>query len=381
MSIIATREYVDSQIKRIKDALDIELPPVLESDIPNEEDILLDPKEIRAADLEQDPEHRMVTDAQIELFRRKPNLFEIKEEIAAMRKSIEAKLDMAYLKLLNTPEAVNRLRRLSMILQNDDVLAGLFKTLDDTVTVSELKEHTADNHHLTNVDRKSLILLQMVIDSGVIDKLNKLSEKGFSASYTDLAKDATTISGKTVKDLGRIGKHSLFIGHSDYCLEDECDIFVKASTEQNDALIPKFIHSIGITQFSLGRFPFIALPMEFNGNNHTIIAGCGNNTVLEVGTILSKQHIFRDLKIIPHNASDTATIKASRTKFEDVIFVDCKIDLGEELIFRNCEFNNCTFKFSIGTSKIIMSSCFFKNCVAPKNNSANNVIISDNIQF
>ena len=382
MTAIATKEYVDVQVKRILDAIGIDLPPMLESDSGIDEQALIEPKEIRAAEIVQDPEHRMITDAQIELFRRKPNLLEVKEEITTAKKVIEAKLDETYLKLLNMPNGVNRLRRLSMILQNEDVLAELFKVLDDTVTQEELKEHAADGKHLTNVDRKSLILLQSIINSGALERLKKLSNGGIHASTADFATDTQAIDGKTIKDLVKVCRPwTLLIGNSKYCQRDECDCLVDESSLNIDHFLINLGQLTKQIKFSQGRFIFLSPSFGDSTNEGRIISGQGHSTVLEVNSLTSKGHTFRDLTIMHQFKNDLADLYVSNTKFEDVVLEGCRIHVNEEVVFSNCKFTGCEFKFSIASRDLIIASSFFKDCPIPKERSAINFVISACLQI
>ena len=378
MQMLVSKDYVDLEIKRLKDALNITLPSILT------EDTIVDlavaeNSEVKASDVQQDSEHRMLTESQLELFRRKPTMHEIKNELSSMKKALESKTNETYFKLLNMPNAVERLRRLSMILQNDEVLANLFKVLDDTITEDELLEHEESNKHLSTVDRKSLMLLQKVIDSGLLENAG---ENCKHAEYADTAHDVEYIGHCPSIEIFKMkSPDTIVVGHSDYCQECECHVYATHAKGYLDEDWSKVNYHIGRVKFSDGVFDFKKFVYTLNGHQSGIIEGSGRfNTKIRFDDMVTENISYRDLTLSGQKQKNESTLKTSYSTFRDVIFDNCIIEPETGVMFDGCTFMGCTFKFSkLATHIIIAHNHFTEGSQIPKFISKN-VIIKDNFQ-
>lgn len=374
---LVSQEYVDIELKRIKDALNLSLPSVL-TDTKVVDLDLNKSDDIKASSVQQDAGHRMVTESQLELFKRKPTMHEIKDEISKAKKYIEGKIEEQYYKLLNTPNAVDRLRKLSSIIQNDDVLSELFKVLDDTITEKEMEEHRNSNKHLTAVDRKSLNLLQTLVNEGLLDNKNK--ETTSQVAYADKAKDADTVYSKTMSELMEAANlNNLIIGHTDYCCDGDYYKVVKASDPNIDDIINEITktHIIGLIKFTPGTFTATSINYKPDKDDHCIMMGCGWNSIIRFNTMDLDNLKVRDIVLKTTKCNNFCSLKVSNTTFRDVKFVNCVIAPIENVIFTECQFEKCDFKFSAGTQNVIISNNFFVGCNAPKF-SGSSVVINNN---
>ena len=378
---LVSKDYVDIEIKRIKDALNINLPPALSKD--EVVDLAIaDSSEVKASDIQQDASHRMVSESQLELFRRKPNMHEVEDRVAKAKKSLESKIDENYYKLLNMPNAVERLQRLSMILQNDDVLKNLFEILDTTVTEQEMEEHRNSNRHLSSIDRKSLILLQTIIDKGFVEKLEALTKDGAHVAYADTAHNVEYIGNYPSEDVFKMkSPDTIVVGHSDYCTEKECHVFVKHSKDFLDADWLKVNKHIGRVRFSNGSFRFNTFTYALEGNESGIVEGCGKyNTVISFNDMVTNSISYSDLTLSSSkDEPSSAKLLTTYSTFRNVIFKNCVIDPETMVLFDKCIFVNCEFKFSRLSTHIIITHNHFIDCNIPTFMSKT-VIIKDNFQ-
>lgn len=365
--LLVSKDYIDFVINKLNG---------LESlDIVEEVPIDLEPTEVKAEIIIQDPKHRMVTDNQIELWRSKPTLHEVDSHIADAKAALETFINDTYYRLLNIPNTVNRIKKLARILENEEVLANLFKLLDDTVSVDDLKAHEEDTvKHVSNVDRKSLNLLQKVIDSGILEKFEKFDPNQQASS----ARNSETFAGKTLEDVLAISRPDEFIiGRDFYCTKDNCDLLITGINHAHPTL--KIDNYYRYT-FTPGRFIFKDIDLS-EVKTDTLLQGCAENTVLVFKGDISLHHlIFRDFKIESSEEDKLSTLNIREyTKFDNVIFKDIDIYINGNLnYFINCRFINCKFHFKSGVNSFIMTNNVFDRCDPPKF-LGQSIIINNNI--
>ena len=325
------------------------------------EKIDLTPKAINPALVLQDPTHRFVTDKQIELWRSKPTLHEIRDLVAETKDGLETSINDIYYRLLNMPDAIHRIKKLSRILQNDDTLSELFKLLDDTISVEDLEEHEKNNMHITNVDRKNLQLLQKIIDDGVIETIEKIDLEQLAKPEVDKNTD-DAVSAEHKSPIPGV----ITIGYCDQCDPEDCDIYFKEQSETDLIQHLVFPNLESKIQFTGGEFACDEFKLD-NGNNN-VIEGIGDGTsILVTKKFFTKKVACRDFMIYSTSAVDKKLICGidDDSKFDNVTFANCQFVLrGTNIRFTNCTFKYCAWDY-VSARNIIITNNFFQGTKLP----------------
>ena len=315
------------------------------------------PQSINPALILQDSSHRFVNDKQIELWRSKPTLHEIRDLIAETKDGLETSINDVYYRLLNMPDAIRRIKKLSRILQNDEVLSELFKLFDDTISVEDLEQHKTSNAHITNVDRKNLQLLQKMIDDGIIETIEKMDSQ-------QIAEQAEV--DKNIDE--RFDRHIpwfFLVGCEGQCDPEECDLYFESkSKDQQKAQHLIFDNLKFRLQFTGGNF--FCDHFKFDSGNGNVVSGIGNDTeILVKNSVYTREVTIRDMMIYNTSTDKLVCKIGDDSRFDNVTFSNCRFILsGCTISFTNCVFINCKWE-SLSGRNIMITNNFFRNTKEP----------------
>ena len=316
---IATKEYVEYLTKDLNRSLN--------ETVKNEVDLV--PKKYPASQLEEDSNHRTISDRLIEYFKSKPSLHEINELISDSKQELEMKFNESLFNLINMKDAIVKLKAISDMVSSNENYSNIIDSLTNFVTSESFKNHTTNNNiHLTESDKEMLNLFRKLIDDKLIDRILDSHVK-----KANLALDSKLLNGMDPSDIIH-RHHGILIGSSDNYTTSQVD-GILSSRENNDS-------------------------KYFNNGLYTLTDGVFK---------------FHDLNI--NNTENTSIIG----EICDVKFKKCLIKLsGSEIIFRNCTFDECVFKLNRCGYNIIITENFFINSSIPSY-IGDNFITKNNIKL
>lgn len=377
--ILVSKDYIDTHLKIYFDhlvsyimqanpSITMEAPMFVDTD----EYIDLDLGSlvsISAKNVIQDANHKMLSTSQVSSFKNKPSMFEIQEKIAELKVELKTELDNLFVNLLNMPNAVERLKKLSILLKTDDGMTALNDLIDNAVWEDEFNEHKKSYMHLTSNDRKVLNLLVDLLNKGIIDRLTN--------SQVDRANEchkADTLEGKSLDDIRKHQFADCILGFE----EDKCTYIMSKDDNTMDFTLFNYV------QLKRGKFNFNKLSIlkeTTERQNDLTIEGNGWGTTLACGIFNAQNAVFKNLKITSKSTNNS--LKSSLNcmiswgcEFHKVYFLDCIIDItgGSNVRFEDCTFKNCMFVVSPRTRNIRITGCDLIDTQLPKLNTFENVI-------
>lgn len=339
---------------------------------------------VLAKDIKLDSQHKFVNNALLSAISYKASKFDVDRAIDNTKNDLKSYMDEIYTRIINTPNVINKLRDISVILNEDKELAGLLNALADKLNIEDFNEHIVSTTHMNNNDRKALNVLIKCLTDGFADwnaedgAINYIKNKPESLPAN--GGNADTVANHSIKDLINKDDYDIVIGTStEKYSKDSCDIYAKDCVidpyELEEAL--ESMKGSGIILFKRGYYCLEHAGLNIVCKSHRIFNG--------VDSRLSWIHTDRDTHI------DNATFKNigfDRTKIyinsncdiKDVRFSNCEIILNksEGCNITDCIFDNCTFKIEGNMiNNIIKFNRFIKT--RPIQYIGGNNIISENI--
>lgn len=406
--LLASKEYVDLRVQALKTALltheqNTESAHKDSTNTVIDNAGLLDKEEVVGLELhpqmpksiiehiEQDAQHRFLTDTQIKAFKDKASTFEVGLAIEDAKNELKSSFNDQYINLLNLPNAINKLKEIAVLIKSSDVLNSLFDMLDNRITQEELEEHIASCRHLNNNDRKALNMLLEYINNGYAEKIKDIGKEAEHAVVSDTAK---TLGGYSLEKI-----KTCHLDMNIYGSTSSNNLYDNASVNfmlDNDSLdgqetIKKIFcdgdlkRQYGVVSFKPGEYIINKNKMDLHrkyGEQELLIRGSGNSTVFstEIGIDFNNV-IIENLAITPQ-ANNTTIEIYNDVKLIDTTFRDCNIIFksSQRIIINRCLFYHCTFKFEDGCSTMIITNSFFEAGRLPKYLSRTN-IITNNLEY
>ena len=364
--LLVSKDYVDIHLRNlentIKDIADKANVPINDSVfkiLDSTEEVTLNNNSntgIPANLIKQDSKHKLLTDNDISIFKSKPSTHEVNTLIKKSSNNIKNEVTSLFNDLFNTSDmSLQRLKRLTELIKNDDTLNSLFKVLDDTISIDEFNKHIADASHLNNNDRNALNILLDLINNGVFDKLNK-----YINDIDSLLNDIKQYVSDNIT-LDRFA--------DDIILGSDISCTHRLSLDQsNDHVLldlPK-----GNIAIKSGTYMFYKLDLVWPNDKYRVLHGAGSeNTILKFKILSQARYIsIRDIGI------SGPTISCDDVKFDNVTFTGCTIDIGSSVRFNNCKFVSCNFKFDLSSMDNMIFGCNFVNTEIPKTIRPNTII-------
>lgn len=356
--LLVSKEYVDLRLKRLEDAINNttsrSIPPVLDNVSIN--DLDLSSTTVKASAVVQDPGNRMVSDTQLASFKSRPTSGEVDLKLKTVEADVKKYVDEIYNRLLNMPNAVERLKKISQLISSDDTLNQFFQALDNTISEADFDRHIKSSAHINNNERKALNILLDLINDGTVDRLTKAKSK-----IETLTNDVNAVSSQANNKF-----------------ED------KIYTPENYPADFNMTKNEGVISFKSGKYIFDT-PMIANTALPLIINGSGMNTtkfIIDTDNILNNCTI-RDLSFEQSmDLKELAEIKiCGDTVLDGVALTGCKIVItGDNVIIERCRFDNCAFSFSQYSNNILITHNRFTRTKMPMFMSQS-VIINDNFRY
>lgn len=408
-TILVSKDYVDSQIKALQDALithekncdsahsvssdNLTLAPTLDNN--TIEDIYIVPSlpEISGENINQDPNHRLMSDSLINILKNKPSTFELEQAVNDVENRIKAKLNEQYTMLLNTRNAVPKLREIANLLDGDKDLEEYLHALSDKISLEDLENHIGSNLHLNNNDRKALNLMLAFIKEGAADweadetKPNHIRNKPESLPAN--GGNADTVGGLSIDQLGNKKLEVLTVGESHVSKPEDVDYlydysqFRDLKTGDYDLDLELVFNNErvvankgGIIGFKRGLYTSSHVDFIGSIDKRCIIRGSGvYTTVFDFKFLHCSQIQIEDLGI----EDCTQLIVSTNSIFKNVTFTNCNIVLNnsENCTFLNCEFKSCNFVMNGFCFNNIVSLNRFNNSKVPKYIGGNNIIVNN----
>lgn len=318
---------------------------------------------INANDVNTDANHRFITDSMIDSFNNdKPSRYELNKAINDLKVEIDKQINSMYTKILNTSNAVSKLREISELLNEDDVFDKLMQIVSDKVTVDELNNHINSGTHLTDNDRKILNRLISIIkgDSGIADWNSIEGDIGYiknkPKSMRAKGGNSDTVGNNTPLQLLKNEVDTIVAEFNKYNTSiDLCDIPVLPFQRMTENNVNDIINGGDIVYFKKGTYKF---PFDYE------LATIHNQTFKGQS---AKHVVIKDAKIL-FNQSDISNIT----------FSYCTITIKNGCNITNCNFVDCNIIFDASnSSKFCMNT--LNNCNTSFNGILHHNIISMNI--
>ena len=392
--LVTSKEYVDLRLQRLEEALiqhekEVDeahtissmfnsVPSLLDT-VSIEEMISPTIDQVRAEDVKTDSEHKFISQSQLEAFRNKASINEVRAIINNEANNLKQQFNTMYTNLLNKPNAVKDLKAIFSLLDTSGDYKKLIELLENALTEEDLREHTDDDtKHVNSVDRKALSILITLIKDGTLDKV-----KNLSLDYCANSLNSNNLNNKSYDQVRAIGPYEQVYGINGSSGEDYRAGHMFSSDQD---LLSEITHedlcnTTGKVFFLKGAYYISSLDLNRNKNKDSlIIEGAGSCTkfYLQSGTF---NHVeVRDISII---ADKECNINIGKyVTFNNVIFENMSINLDGT---NRCKFTNCTFKNCKLTMKgtcifNVIKDNVFDSTPIPKYIGSSN-IIKDNIQF
>lgn len=394
-TFLVSKEYVDLRLQAIKDSLLAHENDVNSAHTKLASNIiqnggLLDKEEIIDLNLaqntqkllanmiEQDPQHRFVSDTQIQVFKDKVSMHDVETIINDAKSEIKSNFNELYVRLLNMPNAVETLKTVSELLKYDVNIKSLCDVLNLKVSDADFDEHVNSNKHLTNNDRKALNILLGYISNGTMQKIDSIGEHANSA---DISSDSNKLNGKTADQLKQCHIDTNIYGTQGSGYDDNA-VDAIINKDNINEIFNGMIKKCGIISFKPGCYIIKDLNLNrFSKESELIINGSGNSTIFVTESAVFNNITLENITIEPENGKTRITIN-SNVKIKDTVFNNCEIvfNASQRLLIKNCTFKNCTFTFSDPCAFMNISDNFFINGRLGKYLSRNNVI-TNNIEI
>lgn len=360
-------EYIDEVVKMLEDEIisagvkingipsikttTVELP------VNNKEEIVL------AKDVKQDSQHRFVNNAILANMNQKITKVEVEQIVDNSKEDMKSYMEELYMRIVNTPSVINKLRDISTILNEDKIASGLLNTLAYKLNINDFNNHVGSSIHMDNNDRKALNILARCLVDGFSDwnakddAFNAIKNKPESLPAN--GGNADTVANHGIKELINRYDYDLVIGSSlEKYSKDSCDIYAE------DCIIDPYVleealesmNGSGIILFKRGYYCFEHAGLNIVCTSHRIFTG--------VDSRLSYIHTDKDTYI------DNAT-------FKNIGFDRTKLYIKSNCDIKNVRFANCEIILDKSEGCNI-TDCVFDNCKIKAEGSIMNNIIKDN---
>lgn len=333
---------------------------------------------ILAKDIGLDCNHKFVNDALLNTLIDKPTKFEVERNIEESKEELKKYMEKLYIRIVNTPNVINKLRDISTVLSDDTIASGLLNTLANKVNFEDFEAHGESSIHMNNNDRKALNILIKCLANGFSDwnakddACNAIKNKPESLPAN--GGNADTVANHSIEDIINKDDYDLVIGSSlEKYSKDSCDIYAENGFLNNNDIIVG--GSSSITLFKRGYYNFdtfigaYKVPMIYKG------ADC------RLSLIHADEHIIFDNVVFSNIGFYKSKIFIkSNCEFKNVKFANCEITLygSEACTITDCVFEKCDIVIEdIITNNIIKFNRFIQTKPIIYIGGSN--IISDNI--
>lgn len=299
---------------------------------------------IAAQDISEDHNHNFISETLLSTFANKPSSFEVDKALEDIKSQYKKDLEDHYMKIINTPNAIDKLRDIANILNDDEIVNNLVDTLASKATKEQLKEHEKSVVHMNNNDRKALNMLIGVLKAGALADWNA-DEKSPNyiankpESLPANGGNADSIGGHGVEDVVNKSLANLVIGHpkSKRYDKDSCDIITDKISNET---IEEVYKNGGNILLKDGKYEFDIKDYYLPEYTTSYIGNCRTTVELQSDTVPMNNATLKELTITGKIAIGNNCI------FENVIFKNCNIVLKDSVAtdIRFCTFEKCNIE-------------------------------------
>lgn len=345
---------------------------------PDSKELDLSKLTVKTEDLKQDSSHRMLTDAQILLFKNKPTIQEVNDKVAYASEEMKKFIDKTFTNILNLPNALSNLQLIVDLFVNSPLNTddGIKTIINEFRQLREqIEDHMLSRNHLNNNERKALNLTTELVNSGMMDKVCS-----GSVPHADLCYSAKTIEGLTLEELR--GRH---LEEVVYGTKPYNGYLVDVLLYQSDILDEEFNTtrpSKGVISFKPGVYDKFDI-FNIKSEDDLILNGSGcKTTIIKANSIYTENNRIRDCCFCGTEDNPCKIDVSNNTSFTDCQFVNCEINITANT---NVRFMNCIFisshKFDISKyteNILVVYNTFDMNSKVPQSMGISNRIIKDN---
>ena len=322
--------YIDEIVKMIEDKLvnkDVEGFPSIKGTM---EELPVGVKslpEILAKDIKTDSQHKFINDAVLATVTEKPSKFEMEQSLEDIKIELKSYMDELYTRIINTPNVINKLRDISTILNEDEIVDGLLNTLAYKLNIEDYNNHIKSSSHINNNDRKALNVLIRCLSDGFADWNAKKGEynaiKNKPKSLPANGGNADTIDNHGIKDLINKDDYDIVIGTSEAKYsKDSCDIYAENGKIDTDVL-SSHIDSLNVGGIILLKRGSYNTDLMHLYNKSIILKGFNNKlTSIKVNKLVDLSNITIE-NININTSDDPESIKA--------MFIEAIVELQEQI--------------------------------------------------
>lgn len=301
--------------------------------------------QINARDIQTDSTHRFVTETLLSVLKDKPSSVDLSLALDDLRNELKANINESYIKLINTPDALQKLRDISYLLQEDATLQSLMNLLASKATTDELASHMKSSYHISSNDRKALNLLLGFIKEGCAD----WNADPSAPNYIRNKPNFLPANGGNCDTVKGYGIDSLITRrHEDYIIGIDGNDYrtdsVDALVEKDYSNITEVFAMIPDGKTYLRKGVYLLKSMILLSSYGKSLIGSGFGTILSSkNIILDSTTSVRDLLIEGSNVRIR-----SNCDIENVKFVNCNVIMDGSCgsSIKNCIFDNsCTFEW------------------------------------
>lgn len=351
--LIPSMKYVKTLAKQIEDMLVSNSSNYLQTINTEVKELPVGIKEINNIDAKKintDSTHLFVSEEILNKIDNRVSLIDIEKLLNEYKLDMKNEVNNIYNKLINDARALQKLRNIIYLLNEEDTLKSIVNTLSNKIDNDDLEEHINSDKHVSNKDRENLDMLLSFVRSGGVDwnadkdSICHINNK--PSSLPANGGNADSIDGFTSEEVVNKLTTDLIIGIdlNNYYDESSVDLLINYDISP-DELITELNTKSGIIHFRRGTYSFDNFVLSRNnGSNEIIIEGEYSNTVFILNKFLiSNNMTIKDIAII------NSDITISKTSvIDNVVFRNCNINIesAENSIIRNCRFNNCNITFN-----------------------------------
>jgi hypothetical protein len=300
-----------------------------------------------ATDIKTDSQHKFINDGILATMVDKPSKFEVEKMLDNNKEEIRKEINDIYTRIVNTPNVINKLRDISTILNEDEVISGLVNTLSYKTDKFDFDSHSDCYKHLDNNDRKALNILLKCLTGGFADwnakedSYNAIKNKPETLPAN--GGNADTIANYGINDIINKYGYDIVIGSSgEKYSKESCDIYAEDGDIGSDVFINllKSLKDDGTILFKRGYYK-----LDFIDNyNFTIIFEGIDRRLVHIKANIINIHdsVFKHLTI-----TDSIVHIGSGCEISNVAFINCEIIFNETTNsnIMGCKFCNCTFEY------------------------------------
>lgn len=303
---------------------------------------------VKAEDVITDSSHKFVTQAQLDSFKDKPTMQELNMVFGSISEEIQQRVDAAYVNIMNTPNALQKLKDLAVLIRDNVDLYNIINLCSSKVDKEVFDQHKESPIHMSSNDRGALNILLKLIREGFADweagpdDYNFIKNK--PTSFKANGGDADTLAGRDPEVYMTSRTEDCVIGYN----PDDCDVVVNDDTNDISEAITSAPTS-GIIYIQSGKYKLesdIKLKSEMENTQASyIITGSGTPTIINANqhkVTLGKGSAIRNVLI--SNAEVEVTYNA---ELDNVYFLNCNVTFNAcaKAKMQHCTFENSTFRY------------------------------------